>query len=80
MDSLIARLAESIRQELGGVSMRQDRLWLVTGDCFVAGVSEYNQEITGMSPLLRWMHQGTFHWFRQECDRMGWGLEEVDDR
>lgn len=62
--------------------MREDRLWRVTGPNFVAGFTEYNDEITGSAPILwKWCQYGnrlghTITTLR----RAGFTVEQVEDR
>ena len=69
-----------IRERIGHLSLPQDRLWLVTIDDSIEGLTEYNQEITGTTPKLSWARRGTFHWFRHECLKNGWELKADEDR
>jgi len=71
-----------LRDEIGGFSFDKDRLWRVTGPNFVAGFTEYNDEITGSAPILKkWCQYGHYathviKLFRQK----GWTVEPIEDR
>lgn len=41
-----------LRKGLVGSPDNHDRLWRITGPNFVAGLTEYNDELTGYSPVL----------------------------
>jgi hypothetical protein len=58
-----------------------DRLWRVTGPNFVAGFTEYNDEITGAAPILRkWCgYGGNAVYAREVMERKGWKVEVVDE-
>jgi hypothetical protein len=76
------RKPHPLRKNIGGIMMRHDRLWRVTGPNFVAGLTEYNDEITGSAPILRKWYtygdraQALFNKFRA----MGWKVEDIEDR
>ena len=69
-----------LRKEIGGMSLSEDRLWRVTTPDFIGGLTEYSGEITGITPNLKESANGTFHWFKKECARKGWKLEDIEDR
>ena len=46
-------MRSKLRDGLDGASFDQDRLWQITGPNFCAGLTEYNDELTGFAPILR---------------------------
>lgn len=71
-----------LRDDIGGASMSHDRLWRVTAPNFVAGFTEYNDEITGSAPILRkWCpYSGRANYAIKQFRQKGWTVEEVEDR
>jgi len=76
-------MSDKLRDDLEGFSFDRDRLWRITGPDFVAGITDYNWEITGFAPILREACGGygrNMYGFLSECDRRGWKYEHVEDR
>ena len=73
---------DALRNDIGGMPMQYDRLWRVQGKFFVAGFTEYNEEITGAAPILaKYMKYGDRLWPTVNRLRgMGWLVERVEDR
>ena len=69
-----------LRKEIVGMSFPEDRLWQVTAPDFIGALTEYNGEITGTTYNLKEFTNGTFHWFKKECEKDGWKLESIEDR
>lgn len=69
-----------------GFSFAQDRLWLIHTPDFVAGITEYNDELTGFDPRLQKLDEA-FHYggnayyiLGRLAQAKGWKIEEVEDR
>lgn len=73
-------MTNPLRKDIVGMSMPHDMLWRVTAPNFVAGFTEYNGEITGAAPIIRWLTRGTASWAKQQCIQRGWKVEFVEDR
>lgn len=73
-----------LRKGIGGD--RQDRLWSIAGPNFVAGLTEYNDEITGFAPILRGVfgkdvhYGGNAYFILNEARRRGFQVEHIEDR
>jgi hypothetical protein len=77
----------SLRDGLYGGSFDQDSLWSVTGPNFVAGLTEYNDELTGFAPILRGVfgkdvvhYGGNAYYILNEARKRGYKVEHVEDR
>jgi len=75
-------LASPLRKEIGGATMAHDRLWQVTAPNFVAGFTEYNDEITGCAPILsKWCrYSARANYVISQFRAKGWKVEHVEDR
>lgn len=80
------RRSSKLRRGLRGASFLQDRLWSITGPNFAAGLTEYNDEITGFAPILRGVlgddvhYGGNAYYILNVARRRGYKVEHVEDR
>lgn len=78
---------DKLRQGLHGISDVNDRLWRISNHTFVAGLTEYNYEITGFAPILKKIfsekvihYGGNAYYVLNEARTRGYLVEEVEDR
>lgn len=64
-----------------------DRLWRIEGPNFVAGLTEYNNELTGYAPILTGVfgknvvrYGGNAYFVLNEARKRGFKVEAVSDR
>ena len=76
-----------LRDDLFGGSFDQDRLWRIEGPNFIAGLTEYNDELTGFAPILRGVfgrdivhYGGNAYYILNQARRRGYKVEHVEDR
>lgn len=76
-----------LRDDLFGFSFDKDRLWRIEGVNFVAGLTEYNDELTGYAPILAGVfgkkivhYGGNAYYLLNEARRRGFKVEHVEDR
>jgi hypothetical protein len=75
------------RKNLLGCSYQQDRLYLLHTPDFVAGITEYNDELTGYDPRLVKLDPKIFQYggnayyiTTHYAPAKGWRVEEIEDR
>lgn len=66
------------------LSFSNDRLWRITGPNFVAGLTEYDDELTGFAPILQGVFGkkvvhcgGNAYYILKEARRRGYNVEEI---
>ena len=76
-----------IRLTLHGFGFDYDRLYIIHTKDFVAGMTEYNDELTGYDLRLNKMYPDIFHYggnayyiLAHFIKKMGWTVEEIIDR
>jgi hypothetical protein len=82
MKALVKAIGQDLRRKIGGFALSEDRLWLVTAPDHEFGLSEYNDEITGVTREYRdEVHYGDhFSYWRKKFEERGWHVTEVEDR
>lgn len=75
------------RENLVGFSFDHDRLWLIETPEFTAGITEYNEELTGYDQRFGILMPGVFKYggnayyiLGKLADEMGWKVIPVEDR
>jgi hypothetical protein len=76
-----------LRDNLHGFFDDKDRLWRITGPNFVAGLTEYNDELTGYAPILAGVfgakvihYGGNAYFILNEARKRCYKVEHVEDR
>lgn len=74
-----------IRDQVVGGSFDQDRLWLIKKGDFVGAMTDYNWEITGVTPNVaaideRLHYSGNAYYWTSELERRGYSVEHMEDR
>lgn len=75
------------RANMKGFSFDQDRLWLIHTSNFVAGITEYNDELTGFDPRLHELAPeiiryggNAYYILGAFAQAKGWRVEPIEDR
>jgi hypothetical protein len=71
------------RDKIEGFSFDQDRLWKVTGPESSGYVTDYNWEITGVTPEIRnddLRYGGNWYYWSDELRKRGYTVDVVEDR
>ena len=76
------KIGMELRANIGGNAFSTDRLWRITTPDFVAGVCEYNGEVTGATKELREevFYSANMHYWHLVFERRGWQVEQIEDR
>ena len=76
------KIGADLRDRIGGNAFSTDRLWRITTPNFVAGVCEYNEEVTGATKELREevFYSANFYYWRGEFLKRGWTVDQIEDR
>lgn len=76
---------DPLRDQIRGGSFDQDRLWKITKEDFVGALTDYNWEITGVTPNVADLdeslrYSGNAYYWTSELERRGYKVEHVEDR
>ena len=76
-----------LRNGMYGAPFDQDRLWQIKGPNFCAGLTEYNDELTGYAPILVGVfgknvvcYGGNAYYILNEARRRGYTVTHIEDR
>ena len=76
----------NLRTGLFGHVFNSDRLWRISGPNFTAGLTEYNDELTGFAPILQGVfgrgvvhYGGNAHYILNQARKRGYKVEHVED-
>jgi hypothetical protein len=78
-------MVDPIREQIIGGSFAQDRLWIITKEGFVGAMTDYNWEITGVTPNVGKLdpdlrYSGNAYYWTSELKRRGYKVEHKEDR
>lgn len=87
LEKVVNNKRSPLRDNLYGLSLDSDRLWLLHDKDEVYAITEYNDELTGYDPRLTEINREVFHYggnayyiITTYAKQKGWRVEPFEDR